>query len=522
MPKFLPLLVLTMAMLSCGESHERDARYGGSFFMPPPDTQILVLYDLVDPPTLDPAQSWGLFDGQLIGLIFSNLVRFDQQNHLYPDIARSWEISPDGLVFTFDLKPEAQFSNGRAITSEDVRYSIQRSKNEKNPLLSQIAFASIDCPSPQRIVFRLQQPYVPFLSLLATAAGAIVPREAVEECERLGIPFGERPLGSGPWLLKEWKHDSYLSLLRSETYWGPKPSMPALTYRIINNPFTSIAEFEVGNIAIIAPLPEAEILRWTTHPQWKKYSRFVQRLNTDMLIFNCQKPPLDRQEIRQALSGILNTELMLEAIREGAGTPSAGPIPPGITGHTPRQKPRAYDSASAKDTLARYGVDKQPLILLLPSVEGFIRTTGEVAQALWKEAGLNIQIQQAEWVTYRRMLRQGEYDIAFRAWEADFPDGDSFLYPQFHSSQVGISNLCRLSSPELDSLIETSQREADPQRRAEWLQKADDLTYDLTPGVFLWHRGLYMVQQPWLSNYRYPLIYNGTKYLEETITPTKD
>ncbi|MGI6454564.1 MAG: ABC transporter substrate-binding protein [bacterium] len=488
--------------------------------MPPPDPETLVLYDLADPPTLDPARTWGFFDGRLIGLVFSNLVRFDAKAKIVPDLAVKWDISEDGKTYTFTLNPQAKFSFGRAVTAEDVVYSFERIREQSHWITETIQH--VEAVAPGQVVFRLRERFSPFPGLLAMPAAAIVPRESVAEREESGIPFGEQPVGSGPWVFREWQHDQYILLERNEHYWGRKPEMPRLLYRIINNPFTAIAEFEVGNVAVIEPLPEAEILRWRTHPQWRNHVLLSQLLNTDMLIFNCEKSPTNQVEFRRALCQAVKSSLLLEAIREGAGVVSTGPIPPGIRGHDPQQSPLMQDVEAARATVERLGLDEQELILLLPSTEGFVQTTGEVMQALWKEIGLTVRILKMEWVTYRTMLRNGEFDIAYRSWFADYPDGDNFLYPLFHSSQIpnqeqGGANLARFSHPEVDDLIRESQQELDEGRREALLRQADDLIFEQAPALFLWHRANYSVIQPWLRDYTVPLIFNGTQFLDEKI-----
>ena len=488
--------------------------------MPPPDLETLTLYDITDPPTLDPARSWAVLDGRLVGLIFSNLVRFDHEAHIQPDLASDWIVSQDGLQYTFHLKPEARFSTGRPVTAEEVRYSFERVLDPKTASSSRWVLErikKIEVLDPHTIILRLNEPFAPFLQLLAMPAASIVPQEEVERCEREGVPFGERPVGSGPWLFKRWQHDQQVDFERNETYWGAKPHLRRLQVRILGNPFSAIAEFETGNVGVIDPLPEAEILRWKTHPQWKTFTRLTPLLTTDMMVFNCERPPLDRVETRQALCQAVEAPLVLDCVRQGAGVTSTGPIPPGLDGYTHNRTPFSYDPKTARTVLMNAGMAEKEITLLIPVHEGYVRTTAEVIQAEWKKVGVRARIHQAEWVTYRQRIRTGEFDVAFRSWYADYPDGDSFLFPLFHSSQVGAGNVSRFRDAEIDALMERSQREMDSERRRELLVRANDLIYEKAPALFLWYRAAYSVHQPWLQGFSVPLIFNGTRYLEERI-----
>ncbi len=492
----------------------------GSFFVPPRETDTLVLYDVSDPPTLDPARSWGFLDGRLAGLIFSNLVRFGRQAEILPDLAWGWAISEDGLRYTFHLCPEARFTNGRPVTAGDVQYSFERvlDPDTRSPTTWVIEkIQAIEIHDDHALTLKLAEPFAPFLAMLAMPATAVVPHETVEQREREGVPFGEQPVGGGPWILREWKHDQHVEFIRNEEYWGTKPKLRLLRYRVIGNPFTAIAEFETGNISAIIPLPIEEIPRWTTHPQWKSFTRRQPLLNTDMILFNCAKSPLDQPDVRQALARAIDTPLVLKSVREGAGTFSTGPIPPGLPGSNEQLTPRTAPKEEIQAILEQSGLRQRGLDLIMPSRENFVRTTGEVIQALWKEIGIPVRLRRLEWVSYRQALQQGDFDAAFRGWFADYPDGDNFLYPLFHSSQIRAGNMSRFRDARIDDLIDQSQRELDPARREALLRQANQAVYDAAPALFLWHQANYYVTQPWLHGFSEPLVFNGTRYLDEFI-----
>ncbi|MEW6235267.1 MAG: ABC transporter substrate-binding protein [Candidatus Omnitrophota bacterium] len=500
-----------------------DSSYSGSFFSPSPDPKILVLYDMNDPPTLDPARSWGVFDGTLIGLVFSKLVCFDSKAAIQPDLASDWTIDEGGKRYTFRLHPAARFSNGRPIIADDVKYSFERVLDPRMASSSQWVLERIkrmEIADDRTITLVLEEPYAPFLGLLAMPAASIVPREEVERCEREGVPFGERPLGGGPWIFQEWKHDRHLLFHRNDNYCGVKPNMAKLKMRIIGNPFTAVAEFEIGNIAAINPLPLPEVPRWIHHPQWKRYVELYPLLNIDMLVINCERPPFDNAETRRAFAHSIETPLVLQCVRAGAGTISRGPIPPGLPGYSENLPLIPYDLDKAQSIIQKTNLRDRILDIVFPYNEDYIRSTGEVIQALWKKLGIRVRLQQLEWVTYRKYLREGNFDMAWRNWYADYPDGDNFLYPLFHSSQVGSGNMSRFRDAEADALIERSQRELDSEKRRALLEQANELLYRKTPAIFMWHQAKYAVHQPWLEGYSEPLIFNGTRYLKERIVET--
>ncbi|MBN2328808.1 MAG: ABC transporter substrate-binding protein, partial [Candidatus Omnitrophica bacterium] len=421
--------------------------------------------------------------------------------------------------YTFHLRRDAQFSNGRRVVASDIKYSFQRvlDPDIASPSTWVVErIREIQIVDDWTVLLRLDAPFAPFLGLLAMPAASIVPREEIERCEKNGVPFGEQPVGSGPWLFREWRHDQYLLFERSESYWDRKPHLQKVIIQIVSSPFTAIAEFETGRLAAINPLPIVEIPRWRSHPQWKAFTRRAAVLNVDMILLNCERPPLDRAEVRRALCQAVDAPLLLEAIREGAGEISAGPVPPGLDGHT-AGRPMREDAGRLRSLLSEAGLMDRGVDLIMPSRENFTRTTGEVIQAVWKEIGVPVRLRRLEWVTYRQALRDGQFDAAYRGWFADYPDADNFLYPLFHSSQIGSGNMSRFRDAEVDSLIEASQRELDPSKRKPLLEQANRAVYEKSPALILWHESKYIVTQPWLHGYGEPLIFNGTRFLDEAI-----
>lgn len=507
--------------LSCASDRAR------SFFLAPADPDTLIGYDTVDPPTLDPAFSWGVVDGRIIGMIFSTLVRFTPDAQLKPDLAREWTLSDDGRVYTFHLHESAVFSNGRPVLAEDVRYSYERILDPEtaavNPWVLE-PIAEIRTPDDHTLQLVLEEPFAPMIYLLAMPAASIVPREAIEQAQQEGIPFGERPLGSGPWRFIEWAHDQYINLERIENYWGASPQFSKYRYRVIPSHFTAIAEFETGNLSFIDQLPDPEIDRWRSHPEWKDYTFTSRVLATDMILFNCEREPFNKPEVRRAFCQLVDTDLMIRSVRNGAGQMSVGPIPPGVTGNTSDRTPFPVNIESARQVLHDHGLADREITMIIPSDQSFLRSTAVVLQALWRKADVNVQVHQLEWVSYRQALRDGDYDTGYRGWFADYPDGDNFLFPLFHSSQIGAGNLCRFQDPRLDELIDRQQRELDQPRREALLREANYYVYQQAPALFLWHRMYYSVIHPWLREYEYPLIFNGTRYLkphyQPLITPT--
>ena len=192
-----------------------------------------------NPTTLDPALITDVIGGGIAAKIFNGLVRFNENLDVVPDLARSWRLAPDQLTYTFHLRRDVRFSNNRKVTAEDVRYSFERvlTPGTKAPLtwvLDKIEGAGaflagkatrisgIRVENDHTLVLKLEKPFGPFLSLLAMTTAYVVPRE---EVERLGQDFGTHPVGSGPYVLTEWKHGQHLKLTAREDYFEGRPKL---------------------------------------------------------------------------------------------------------------------------------------------------------------------------------------------------------------------------------------------------------------------------------------------------------
>ncbi|MGE5808652.1 MAG: ABC transporter substrate-binding protein, partial [Nitrospirota bacterium] len=227
-----------------------------------------------NPTTLDPALITDVQGGGIAAKLFNGLVRFSENLDIVPDLARSWQLSADQMTYTFRLRPDVLFSNGRRVTARDVKYSFERVliPQTKAPLtwvLDKIEGANdviagkttdltgVRVVNDYTLTIRLVKPFGPFLSLLAMTTAYVVPREDVE---RLGGDFGTRPVGSGPYTLHEWKHGQHVVLAAREDYFEGRPKLNGIYYRIIPEDLTAVMEFETGRLDVLL-IPSSEYRR---------------------------------------------------------------------------------------------------------------------------------------------------------------------------------------------------------------------------------------------------------------------
>ncbi|HWR71584.1 MAG TPA: ABC transporter substrate-binding protein [Nitrospirota bacterium] len=517
---FLPLLLGTLLLftLSCTRSPEGR----------PAHTLHLRLN--TNPTTLDPALITDVLSGGIAAKIFNGLIRFNENLELVPDIAESWTISPDGRTYTFRLRRDVRFSNRRTVTSRDFRFSFERvlAPATKAPLtwvLDKLDGADafivgkaqrvvgISTPDDRTLVLTLAKPFGPFLSLLAMTTAYVVPQE---EVERLGQDFGTRPVGTGPFILAEWKHGQNLMLTAREGYFEGKAQVNGILYRVIPEDLTAVMEFETGRLDSLL-IPSSEYRRYRTDPSWSSRIRGRPGLNSYYLGLNCTRPPFSDRRVRQAVNMAIDRLRILETVFEKRGVLAAGPVPPDLwkygKGPThPGGYP--YDPVRAKGLIREAGASGAHITIYGsgdPEVLDFL----EVIKWYLDQAGIQADIRQLDWSAFKSAVNKGEPDAFWLSWWADYPDPENFLYPLFHAASAGpAGNRTRCIDAGLDRLIETAQRTVDERQRYVLYRSAEDRIIENAPWVFMWHRADYYVVQPWVKDFRIYPIYSIDKGMD--------
>jgi len=509
-------------MLSCGRVQR--------------DFSALELSLAQDPTSLDPAMIVDVSGGSVAAKLFNGLVRFDEQMNVVPDIASGWEVSQDGLTYTFSLRRDVLFHNGRRLTAHDVKYSFERvlspdSGSRRKWLFEPVLgardlieghaeeCAGITVGDDYTIRITLERPLSVFIGFLAMPNAYVVPHE---EVERWGMDFSDHAVGTGPFTLQEWRHDEVLKLARNDSYFGESARAHAINYRVLPEEFTRIAEFEAGNLDIVE-VPAAEFARFASDSFWQKRMKSRVGLNTYYLGFNCRKAPMDDPVFRRAINMAIDRQKIADVTLQGRARPAKGPIPPELPGHTTDGRRYEYEPERAREMLQSLGGKAGRPIKLYQRARRSSLEISEAVQYYLRKAGLDVEIVQLEWTAFKQAVSDGHADMFLLSWHADYPDAENFLFPVFHSSNWGASgNRAFYDNPAFDSIIERAQREPDPRRRMLLYEEAESIIIEDAPWVFLWHKADFFLTQPWVTGYSPPAIYNADKGTEVALTATAE
>ena len=511
------VLAVLVAVAACG---------GGSGT---PDRRTLVdSRDTYDPRSMDPALSTDVPTGRAVSYVFDGLTGFTPTAEVVPGLAERWDVSPDGITYTFHLRAGVRFHDGTLFDASHVAASWQRVLNPAvrggrgwplYPIAGAREYAEGNVGSitglrvadDSTLVVTLTEPLAIFPKLLAMPVAAIVPHDPPGD-------FGENPVGTGPWRMVEWRHDDHLLFARNTDYWGGAPAAESLRVRIIPEPSTAVAEFESGNVDILL-VPEGEARDWEESDSRGAGLQSVAGLRLFYAAINVTRGPLRDVRVRQALNMAVDRETILAELIGGRGQLAAGVIPPALPGTDGSRAPYAYDPERARQLLADAGhPDGIDLELWVSTTQPFPRIA-ESIQAYLAQSGIRTTIVQREAASVREASRNGQVDIIVKDWFADYPDAENFLYPLLHSENTGVGgNVSFFTHQPFDALVSASRRELDESERTRLYREADRLAFEQAPMIFLFfYNDLYAIQ-PWLSGFEPPTIFNGQRWLQVRIS----
>ncbi|MXN66360.1 ABC transporter substrate-binding protein [Stappia sp. GBMRC 2046] len=402
-----------------------------------------------DVSTLDPAIGYDWQNWSMIKSLFDGLMDYQPgTTELRPEIAESYEISEDGTVFTFKLRDGVKFHNGRALTAEDVKYSIERTVNPETQSPGAGFFGSIKgfeeassgdadglsgitVVDPHTIRFELSRPDATFLHVLALNFAHVVPKE---EVEKYGADFGKHPVGSGAFKLSEWTLGQRLVFERFEDYWNAGvPKLDQIVFEVGQEPVVALLRLQNGEVDVPGDgIPPAKFIEVKNDPEFKDLIIQGGQLHTGYVTMNVTIAPFDKVEVRQAVNMAINKDRILRIIN-GRAVAANQPLPPSMPGYAADYKGYGHDPEAARKLLADAGLaDGFDTELYVANTDPQPRIAQAIQQDL-KAIGINAAIKSLAQANV--IAAGGEKDQApmiwsgGMAWIADFPDPSNFYGP---------------------------------------------------------------------------------------------
>ncbi len=457
-----------------------------------------------DPPTLDPHQASDTTSAGIIVEIFSGLVTLNPDLKITPDLAESWTIGGDGKVYTFKLREGLKFSNGKPVTAADFKWSFERAANpDTESTVAELYLgdivgvqAIVDGDATEasgievidertlRITIDDAKPY--FLAKLTYPTAFVLDRQNVEAS---GDSWTENPVGSGPFVLEDYRVGERIVLARNENFNGRKAYLDKVLFNLAGG--VAMAMYENDEIDITGVgLADLERVTDASDPLNADLVRVPPGFSVSYVGFKTDEPPFDDVKFRQALNHAVNKELIAEQVYAGLVKPAYGVIPPEFPGYSENIQGLRYDPDLARQLLSesKYAdPETRPrIVITIPGTGGSPSLDVEIVADMWrKELGVRAEIQQVEWATYLQDLnRERLQAFGGLGWQADYPDPQDFLDILFYSDSPGNHGV--YSHPEVDKYVIEARTEPDPRRRIDLYNKAEQIVINDAAWLPLW------------------------------------
>lgn len=461
-----------------------------------------------DPPSLVTAGNSSGPSKLVSSKIIEGLLAYDFDLNPQPRLATSWTVSDDKREFSFALRRGVKWHDGRDFTSEDVAFSI-RLAAEIRPT-GRVIFkdvSEIGTPDPHTVTIRLSQPNPALLAMLSGVETAILPRHLYEGKDYFSNPVNANPIGTGPFVFKEWVRGSHIRLDRNPDYWDqPKPYVDRLILKIIGNTASAAAAFETGEIDIgyNNPIPLTDIDRFRSLSNIGIEKRGYETSGDwTNLLFNLENQYLRHEKVRRAIAHAIDRKVVLNVGWYGHGRITATPIGPSLARYVADDVPLyAFDPAIADRLLDEAGFprgaggNRFALTLdPLPATESFRNVANYIRQALGK-VGIVVTIRTQEFAAYiKRVYTDRDFDFAY-AWLITGPDPSGiqkYYWSKNFKRGVPFSNAPRYENAEFDRALEAGAVEPDERKRIAYYQEAQRIIARDLPTLELLAPSLYTI-----------------------------
>lgn len=463
-------------------------------------------------------------------VIFNGLVAFDEaKSKIVPALATRWQVSADGLTYTFYLRPDVQFQTtdyfkpSRTFNADDVVFTFERMLNPQHPwhnitgpsgfphaqsMQLTTLVKSIQKIDNHTVRFTLSEPNATFLPVLTMGFASIYSAEYANQLlqAKRTSNLNSQPIGTGPFVLRSYQKDAIIRYVANPHYWGPKPKIAQLTYVITPDAAVRAQKLKAGECEItLSPRPQDVLAaRKDKAITVSEAPAFM----TAFVALNTQHKPLDNQKVRQAINLAFDRNAYLENIFNSTATPAYLPYPPNTWSYAKLISPYQHNLEQAKKLLAEAGFAKgfSTTIWTRPSGSTLTpnpKTGAELLQADLAKIGIKAQVKVIEWGELIREAKLGQHDLLFMGWAGDNGDPDNFLTPQFSCAAVKSgTNFSRFCDGTLDKLIAQGRTSLVQTQRAQLYMAAQKIIHEQAIWLPIAHPKAAVLMQNKISGYR--------------------
>jgi peptide/nickel transport system substrate-binding protein len=463
---------------------------------PPKDAMVIGL--LAEPVTMDPPQITDLNSTRVIKRMFEGLTAQELGTYkIIPGLAQSWDISKDGLTYTFHLRPNVKFHDGTPLTAEAVKFCFDRQLNDQGPFYATGTYpyvkgflgnvAGVEVVNPTTVQIRLKTPLTPFLQYLAHHSLYIYSPEALK---KWGKDVVKHPVGTGPFKLETWEPGVRVVLARNDQYWGGAPKVRQAIYVPIIEAQARLSAIKTGEIDLTMDVPPDSLADLRKDPDV-----VVAETNSSAVWYvalNTRHPALKDKRVRQALNYAVQKEAIIRDILKGTAIVATTPLSP-VYGpyHEDKTVRYPYDPEKAKALLKEAGfANGFDVTFFVPESGSGMQSPvemGTVIQANLAAVGVRAKIQTMEWGAYLKKYLDAP-DMAEMSWNPSIGDPDHMMYMLLSSDRFPPAfNAGFYQNPRVDELLRKGRTTLEEKERIPLYREAQRLVVEDAPWIFVDH-----------------------------------
>jgi oligopeptide transport system substrate-binding protein len=504
------ILILAFSLVTAGQ---RPASALQQIDVPLNQALVLEGGESTNPRDYDPATTYGSGDK----LAFSGLVSLDPKLNLVADLAEKWDVNAGRTVYTFHLRQNAKFHDGKTVTAQNVIYSWERAASpalKSDTVLTYLGdivgikemaagkaehasgLVALDDHTLQ-VTIDAPKPY--FLYKLTYPTAFIVDKANVEKSK----DWYRQPNGTGPYRLIEWKSFKSIVYEANADFYLGKPSIPYVVIQLYNGVGSRLYESNEIDMTGIGGY-DADRFLDPTEPLHRELVSGV-NLCTGYVVFDTTRPPFDDVNVRKAFTMAFDRQKFIDVVMRGKSLPAKGLYPPALPGFNLNLKGLAYDPAQARELLkqSKYGgpAGLPPIVFTDGGTGTYVSPDVAAMAEMWQQnLGVTITVENIEPNFYLDQIYAGNHGQMFSSgWCADYPDPENFADVLFHTGSS--QNNGGYSNPQLDTLLEQARIEQDVTQRIAMYQQAEQIIVDDAPVLFTTHSLSYELVKPYVKGY---------------------
>jgi len=496
---FLILMALTISLSGCGEKEQGSAARKLSD-SGPAYGDIIVEGSIGDASNLIPLLSSDSTSHGIASLVYNGLVKYDKDVNIVGDLAESWKISRGGLVITFHLRKGVKWHDGQPFTARDVMFTYELTIDPKTPTayagdFLKVKKAEVLDDHTFRVIYDK-----PFAPALMSWGSTILPKHLLEGKDITASPLSRHPIGTGPYVFKEWVPGQKIVLVSNPDYFEGQPRIDGNIMRIIPDMATMFLELRANGIDRMNLTP-LQYTRQTENNLFRKNFNKYRYLSFSYtyLGYNLKHPLFADKKVRQAIAYGVNKDEIIQGVLLGLGKEATGPYKPGTWVYNSHVKTYPYNPGKARELLSDAGwrdtdgdgildKDGQPFVFEIITNQGNeIRAKcAEIIQRRLGEIGIKVKIRILEWAAFvNDFINKRRFDATILGWSVPL---DPDIYDVWHSSKMGPKELNFISykNDEVDALIEKGRGTFDQEERKKYYNRIQEILAEEQPYLFLY------------------------------------